>query len=73
LLSKWIDDCKNLAGDTGRRAFTNTTIKAVENQLEKVEHPEDPNDIDIYIEIPLLGRLLYMASPNGSQNYQNRP
>jgi hypothetical protein len=37
-LSKWIDDCKNLADDTGRRAFTNTTMKAVENQLEKVEH-----------------------------------
>jgi hypothetical protein len=26
LLSKWIDNCKNLADDTGRRAFTNTTI-----------------------------------------------
>jgi hypothetical protein len=30
-LSKWIDGCKNLADDTGCRAFTNTTMKAVEN------------------------------------------
>jgi hypothetical protein len=51
-LSKWIDDCKNLADNTGRRAFTHTTMKAVENQLETVEHAEDPNDIDMYIEIP---------------------
>jgi hypothetical protein len=73
-LSKWIDDCKNLADDTGRRAFTNTTMKAVENQLEKVEHAKDPNDIEMYIEIPaVLGRLLHMVSPNGSQNTQNRP
>jgi hypothetical protein len=52
LLSKWIGDCKNLADDTGRPTFTNTTIKAVDNQLEKVEHAKDPNDIDMYIEIP---------------------
>jgi hypothetical protein len=51
-LSKWIGDCKNLANDTGRRSFTNTMMKAVENQLEKVEHAEDPNVIDMYIEIP---------------------
>jgi hypothetical protein len=51
LLSKWIDDCKNLANDTGRRSFANTTIKSVKNQLEKVEHAKDPIDIDIYIEI----------------------
>jgi hypothetical protein len=54
LLSKWIDDCKNLTGNTGRQAFTDKTIKAVENLLEKVEveHAKDPNSIDIYIEIP---------------------
>jgi hypothetical protein len=52
LLPKWIDDCKNLAGDTGHRAFTNITVKAVENQLEQVEHAEDPNAINMYIEIP---------------------
>jgi hypothetical protein len=27
-------------------------MKAVENQLEKVEHAKDPNNIDMYIEIP---------------------
>jgi hypothetical protein len=27
-------------------------MKAVENQLEKVEHAEDPNNIDMYNEIP---------------------
>jgi hypothetical protein len=42
LLSKWIDDCKNLADNAGRQAFTNTMIKAIKNQLEKVEHAEDP-------------------------------
>ena len=66
-LSKWIDDCKNLADDTGRRAFTNTTIKAVENQLEKVEHAEDPNDIDMYIEIP-AGK----ASSHGLSKWQSK-
>jgi hypothetical protein len=66
------DDCKNLADDTGHRAFTNTTIKADKNQLEKVEHAEDPDNIDMYIEIP-AGKVLCMVSPNGSQNTQNRP
>ena len=49
---KWIDNCKNLADNTECRAFFNTTIKAIENQLEKVEHAQDPNDIEMYIEIP---------------------
>jgi hypothetical protein len=34
-LSKWIDECKDLADNTGCQAFTNTMIKAVNNQLEK--------------------------------------
>jgi hypothetical protein len=66
-LSKWIDDCKYLAGDTGRRAFTDTTMKAVENQLEKVEHAEDPNNIDMYIEIP-AGK----ASSHGFSKWQSK-
>jgi hypothetical protein len=52
LLSRWIDNCKNLANKTGCQAFTNTTIKVIKNQLEKVEHAKDPKDIDMYIEIP---------------------
>jgi hypothetical protein len=53
LLSKWIDDCKSIADDAGRQAFTNAAaIKAVKNQLEKVEHPKDPNNIDMYVKIP---------------------
>jgi hypothetical protein len=67
LLSKWIDDCKNLADDTGRRAFTNTTMKAVEMQLEKVEHAEDPTNIDMYIEIP-AGK----ASSQGLSKWQSK-
>jgi hypothetical protein len=66
-LSKWIDDCKNLADDTGCPAFTNTTMKAVENQLEKVEHAEDSNDIDMYIEIP-AGK----ASSHGLSKWQSK-
>jgi hypothetical protein len=67
-LSKWIDDCKNLvAGDTGCGAFTNTTMKAVENQLEKVEHAEDPNNIDIFIQIP-AGK----ASSHGLSKWQSK-
>jgi hypothetical protein len=65
LLSKWIDDCKNLADDTGHRVFTNTTIKAVDNQLEKVEHAKDPNGIGMYIEIP-AGK----ASSHGLSKWQ---
>jgi hypothetical protein len=67
LLSKRIDDCKNLADDTGRRTFTNTTIKGAENQLEKVEHAKDPNDIDMYIEIP-AGK----ASSHGLSKWQSK-
>jgi hypothetical protein len=52
LLSKWIDDCKNLADSTGCQAFTNMTIKAINNQLQKVEHAKDPNKINLYTEIP---------------------
>jgi hypothetical protein len=66
-LSKWIDDCKNLANDTGRGAFTNTTMKAVENQLVKVEHAKDPNDINMYIEIP-AGK----ASSHGLSKWQSK-
>jgi hypothetical protein len=51
-LSKWIHDCKNLADDTGHRALTDATIKAVNNQLEKVQYAEDLNDIDMCTEIP---------------------
>jgi hypothetical protein len=32
LLSKWVDDCKDLADDTGYQAFTNLTIKAINNR-----------------------------------------
>jgi hypothetical protein len=66
-LSKWIDGRKNLADNTGRWAFTNTTMKAVENQLEKVEHAEDPNGIDMYIEIP-AGK----ASSHGLSKWQSK-
>jgi hypothetical protein len=66
-LSKWIDECKDLADDTGRQAFTNTTIKAVNNQLEKVEHAEDPNEIDMYTEIP-AGK----ASSHGLPKWQSK-
>jgi hypothetical protein len=66
-LSKWISNCKNLADDTGRRAFTNTTIKAVKNQLEKVEHAQDPNGIDMYIEIP-AGK----SSSHGLSKWQSK-
>jgi hypothetical protein len=66
-LSKWIDECKDLADDTGRRAFTNTTRKAVDNQLEKVEYAEDPNDIDMYTEIP-AGK----ASSHGLSKWQSK-
>jgi hypothetical protein len=66
-LSKWIDDCKNLANDTGRGAFTNTKMKAVENQLVKVEHAKDPNDINMYIEIP-AGK----ASSHGLSKWQSK-
>ena len=65
-LSKWIDDCNNLAGNTGHQAFTNTAIKAVQNQLEKVEHAKDPNDINMYIEIP-AGK----ASSHGLSKWQS--
>jgi hypothetical protein len=67
LLSKWIDECKNLADNTGRQAFTNTTIKAVKNQLEKVEHAKDPNEIDMYTEIP-VGK----ASSHGLSRWQSK-
>jgi hypothetical protein len=67
LLSKWIGDCKNLADDTGRQAFTNTTIKAVENQLEKVEHAKDPKDTGMYIEIP-AGK----SSSHGLSKWQSK-
>jgi hypothetical protein len=67
LLSKWIDDCKNLANDTGCRSFTKTTMKAVENQLEKVEHAEDPHNVDMYIEIP-AGK----ASSHGLSKWQSK-
>jgi hypothetical protein len=66
-LSKWVDECKDLADDTGRQAFTNTTMKAVSNQLEKVEHAEDPNEIDIYTEIP-AGK----ASSHGLPKWQSK-
>ena len=66
-LSKWVDDCKDLADDTGRQAFTNTTMKAVNNQLEKVEHAEDPNKIDLYTEIP-AGK----ASSHGLSKWQSK-
>jgi hypothetical protein len=66
-LSKWIGNCKNLADDTGRRAFTNTTMKVVENQLEKVENAEDPNNIDMYIEIP-AGK----SSSHGLSKWQSK-
>jgi hypothetical protein len=66
-LSKWIEDCKDLADDTGRQAFTNTTIKAVNNQLEKVEHAEDPNQIEMYTEIP-AGK----ASSHGLPKWQSK-
>ena len=42
-------------------------MKAVENQLEKVEHAEDPNDIDMYIEIP-AGK----ASSHGLSKWQSK-
>jgi hypothetical protein len=68
LFTKWIDDCKNLADNTpGRRAFTNTTIKAVQNQLNKVEHAKDPNNIDMYIEIA-AGK----ASSHGLSKWQSK-
>jgi hypothetical protein len=66
-LFKWIDDCKNLADNAERQAFTNTTIKAAKNQLEKVEHAEDPNSIDMYIEIP-AGK----ASSHGLSKWQSK-
>jgi hypothetical protein len=67
LLSKRIDDCKNLADDTGRRTVTNTTIKGAKNQLEKVEHAKDPNNIDMYIDIP-AGK----ASSHGLSKWQSK-
>jgi hypothetical protein len=66
-LSKWIDDCKKLADDSGHRAFTDTTMKAVENQLEKIKHSEDPNVIDMYIEIS-VGK----ASSHGLSKWQSK-
>jgi hypothetical protein len=43
-------------------------MKVVENQLEKVEHAEDPNDIDdMYIEIP-AGK----ASSHGLSKWQSK-
>jgi hypothetical protein len=66
-LSKWIADCINLADDTGRRALTDATIKAVNNQLEKVQYAEDPNDIDMYNEIP-AGK----ASSHGLSKWQSK-
>jgi hypothetical protein len=67
LLSKWIDECKDLADNTGHQTFTNTTIKAISNQLEKVEYAEDPEDIDMYTEIP-AGR----ASSHGLSKWQSK-
>jgi hypothetical protein len=43
-------------------------MKAIENQLEKVEHSKDLNDIDMYIEIP-AGK----ASSHGLSNWQAHP
>jgi hypothetical protein len=48
LLSKRIDECKDLADDTGCQAFTNIMRKAVNNQLKNVEYAKDPNDINMY-------------------------
>jgi hypothetical protein len=42
-------------------------MKAVKNQLEKVEHAEDPNNIDMYIEIP-AGK----ASSHGLSKWQSK-
>jgi hypothetical protein len=66
-LSHWIANCKDLADDTGRQAFTNTTIKALNNQLEKVVHAEDPTQIDMYTEIP-AGK----ASSHGLSKWQSK-
>jgi hypothetical protein len=66
-LSQWVADCKDLADDTGRQAFTHTTIKAVNNQLDKVVHAEDPNEIDLYMEIP-AGK----ASSHGLPKWQSK-
>jgi hypothetical protein len=67
LLSKWIGHSKNLADETGHQVFTNTTIKTVENQLEKVEHAKDPNGINMYIEIP-AGK----SSSHGLSKWQSK-
>jgi hypothetical protein len=66
-LSQWVADCKDLADDTGRQAFTHTTIKAVNNQLDKVEHAEDSNEIDMFMEIP-AGK----ASSHGLPKWQSK-
>ena len=71
-LSKWVSNCKDLADDTGRQVFTNKTIKAVNNQLEKVQHAKDQTK-STCTPRSQLARLLHMGSPNGSQNTQNRP
>jgi hypothetical protein len=42
-------------------------MKAAKNQLEKVEHAEDPNDINMYIEIP-AGK----ASSRGLSKWQSK-
>jgi hypothetical protein len=66
-LSHWLSECKDLADDTGHQAFTNTTIKAVKNQLDKVVHAEDPNEIEMYTEIP-AGK----ASSHGLSKWQSK-
>jgi len=65
-LEQWVSDYKQASDEEGRQLFSRYTEKVVREQMTKVEHATEPEDLNTYLEIPPPPR-----SPNQLTRWQS--